>query len=86
MEEAPPIKQQPNIFVAIGCFLCGPLLAYWVLRQNGWSWQGDILEVWRHLAVGARALVVGAFIMSAWGTGGVLRGVLNGILSPRRQG
>jgi len=58
--------------------IAGTALSYYVLHSQGWSWNGNlpVVEVWQRLSTGYRMAAVLGLMMSAWGLGGVLNGLL----------
>jgi hypothetical protein len=58
--------------------IAGTALSYYVLHLQGWSWNGNLpmVEVWQRLSMGYRLAAVLGLMMSAWGLGGVLNGLL----------
>ena len=54
--------------------IIGIVLSYYILRANGWSWNGSVAlaDVYRRLPILSRALVVAGLVLNAWGLGSLM--------------
>jgi hypothetical protein len=71
-------RRPMSVPVSFIVLIAGTALSYYVLHSQGWSWNGNlpIVEVWKRLSMSSRLVVALGFMMSAWGLGGVLNGLL----------
>jgi hypothetical protein len=78
-------RQPMSVPVSFMVLIAGTALSYYVLYSQGWSWNGNlpIVEVWKRLSLSSRLMMVLGFMMSAWGLGGALNGLLT---KPRSDG
>jgi hypothetical protein len=67
-----------SVPVSFMVLIAGTALSYYVLHAQGWSWNGNLpmVEVWKRLSMSSRLVAVLGLIMSAWGLGGVVNGLL----------
>jgi hypothetical protein len=67
-----------SVPVSFMVLIAGTALSYYVLHSQGWSWNGNlpIVEVWKQLSGSSRLVVVLGLIMSAWGLGGAVNGLM----------
>jgi hypothetical protein len=70
-------RKGPNIFVALGLFLVGTILAYYIFQNNGWRPGVSPSEIWKGLSASMRAIAVCGFVASAYGLGGILNHLLS---------
>jgi hypothetical protein len=68
------MRRQLSVPVSLTVIIIGAVLSYYILHTNGWSWNGTVAlaDVYRHLPVVSRALVIAGLVMNAWGLGGLL--------------
>ena len=71
-------RQPMSVPVSFMVLIAGTALSYYVLHSQGWSWNGNLpmVEVWQRLSMGSRLAAVLGLMMSAWGLGAVLNGLL----------
>ena len=74
-------RQTLSAPVSLILIIVGVVLMYSILHAHGWNLYGGIplAGVFRTLSVSSRALVVAGLIVTAWGTGALL----NGLMRPR---
>jgi hypothetical protein len=67
-----------SVPVSFMVLIAGTALSYYVLHGQGWSWNGNLpmVEVWKRLSMSSRLVAVLGLMMSAWGLGGVVNGLL----------
>lgn len=60
--------------------LIGLTLVYYAFHSNGWSWDGDVAlsYAFRSMLYQLRVLVIGGFVLSAWGLGSLINALLAG--------
>lgn len=70
-----------SVPVSLILIIIGAVLMYYVLHSHGWSLAGGppLIGVYRTLPLPSRALVIAGLIISAWGTGAFL----NGLVKPK---
>lgn len=68
------MRQQLSVPVSLMVIIIGAVLSYYVLHSNGWSWNGAVAlaDVYKHLPILSRVLVIAGFVMNAWGLGSLL--------------
>jgi hypothetical protein len=74
------MRTQLSAPVSLIVAIIGLTLVYYAFHSNGWIWNGDIsLEyVYRSLLYQSRILVIGGFVLSAWGLGSFINALLAG--------
>lgn len=77
------MRTQLSAPVSLIVVVIGFALLYYAFHSNGWSWNGDVSPgyVYRSMLYQSRILVIGGFVLSAWGTGSFL----NALLARRRN-
>ena len=74
------MRKQLSAPVSLMLVVIGFALIYYAFHGNGWSWNGDVSlgYVYRRMLYQSRVLVIGGFILSAWGLGSFLNALLAG--------
>ena len=78
------MRTQLSAPVSLIVVVIGFALLYYAFHSNGWTWNGDVSlgYAFRSMLYQSRVLVVGGFILSAWGLGSFI----NALLAGRRNG
>jgi len=78
------MRTQLSAPVSLIVVVIGFALVYYAFHSNGWSWNGDVSPgyVYRSMLYQSRILVIGGFVLSAWGLGSFI----NALLAGRRNG
>ena len=71
-------RQPMSVPVSFMVLIAGTALCYYVLHSQGWSWNGNLplVEVWMRLSRSSRLVAVLGLMMSAWGLGAAVNGLL----------
>ena len=74
------MRTQLSAPVSLIVAIIGLTLVYYAFHSNGWIWNGDISlgYVYRSLLYQSRILVIGGFVLSAWGLGSFINALLVG--------
>ncbi len=74
------MRKQLSAPVSLIVIVIGVALAYYAFHSNGWTWNGDasLAYVYRRMLYQSRILVVGGFVLTAWGTGSLINALLAG--------
>ena len=74
------MRTQLSAPVSLIVVVIGFALLYYAFRTNGWAWSGDVSlgYVFRSMLYQSRVLVIGGFVLSAWGTGSLINALLAG--------
>lgn len=74
------MRTQLSAPVSLIVVVIGLTLVYYAFHSNGWTWNGDVAMgyVFRGMLYQSRVLVVGGFVLSAWGVGSFLNAGLAG--------
>jgi hypothetical protein len=58
----------------------GFALVYYAFYSNGWTWNGDVSPgyAYRSILYQSRILVIGGFLLSAWGLGSFINALWAG--------
>lgn len=75
------MRTQLSAPVSLIVVVIGFALLYCAFYSNGWSWSGDVSlgYVYRGMLYQSRILVIGGFVLSAWGVGSFINALLAGI-------
>jgi len=68
------MRRQLSVPVSLMVIIIGIVLSYYILHANGWSWNGSVAlaDVYKHLPILPRVLVIAGFVMNAWGLGSLM--------------
>jgi hypothetical protein len=71
-------RQTLSVPVSLMFIVVGVVLMYYILHLHGWNLAGGppLIGVYRTLPLVSRALVVAGLIITAWGTGALLNGLI----------
>lgn len=74
------MRTQLSAPVSLIVVVIGFALLYYAFHTNGWTWNGDVSlgYVYRSMLYQSRVLVVGGFVLTAWGTGSLINALLAG--------
>jgi hypothetical protein len=77
------MRTQLSAPVSLIVVVIGFALLYYAFRSNGWTWNGDVPlgYVFRTMLYQSRVMVIGGFVLSAWGLGSFI----NALLAERRN-
>jgi hypothetical protein len=72
--------KQLSVPVSLIVIVVGLTLVYYAFHSNGWSWDGDVSlsYAFRSMLYQSRVLVIGGFVLSAWGLGSLINALLAG--------
>jgi hypothetical protein len=72
------MRTQLSAPVSLIVVVIGLTLLYYAFHSNGWNWNGEtsLAYVFRGMLYQSRVLVIGGFVLSAWGVGSLLNAVL----------
>jgi hypothetical protein len=68
------MRKQLSVPVSLMVIIIGFVLSYYILRANGWSWNGTVAlaDVYRRLPMASRVLVIAGLVLNAWGLGSLV--------------
>jgi hypothetical protein len=74
------MRTQLSAPVSLIVVVIGFALVYYAFHSNGWTWNGDVSAgyVYRSMLYQSRILVIGGFVLSAWGLGSFINALLAG--------
>ena len=74
------MRTQLSAPVSLIVVVIGFALLYYAFHSNGWTWNGDVSlgYVFRSMLYQSRVLVIGGFVLSAWGLGSFVNALLAG--------
>jgi hypothetical protein len=74
------MRKQLSAPVSLIVIVIGLTLIYYAFHSNGWTWNGDVSlsYVYRSMLTQSRVLVIGEFVLSAWGVGSLINALLAG--------
>jgi hypothetical protein len=74
------MRTQLSAPVSLIVVVIGFALLYYAFHSNGWSWNGGVSlgYVYRSMLYQSRILVIGGFVLSAWGLGSFINALLAG--------
>ena len=74
------MRKQLSAPVSLIVIVIGLTLIYYAVHSNGWTWNGDVSlsYVYRSMLTQSRVLVIGGFVLSAWGVGSFINALLAG--------
>ena len=74
------MRKQMSAPLSLIVILIGLTLVYYAFHSNGWSWDGDVAlsYAFRSMLYQLRVLVIGGFVLSAWGLGSFINALLAG--------
>jgi hypothetical protein len=74
------MRRQLSAPVSLIVIVIGMTLIYYAFHSNGWTWSGDVSlgYVYRSMLYQSRVLVIGGFVLTAWGTGSLINALLAG--------
>jgi hypothetical protein len=74
------MRKQLSAPVSLIVIVIGLTLIYYAFHSNGWTWNGDVSlsYVYRSMLTQSRVLVIGGFVLSAWGLGSFINALLAG--------
>jgi len=74
------MRTQLSAPVSLIVVVIGFALLYYAFHSNGWSWNGDVPlgYFYRSMLYQSRILVIGGFVLSAWGLGSFINALLVG--------
>ena len=74
------MRKQLSAPVSLIVIVIGLTLIYYAFRSNGWFWNGDVTlsYAYRSMLTQSRVLVIGGFILTAWGLGNFTNALLAG--------
>jgi hypothetical protein len=74
------MRTQLSAPVSLIVVTIGLTLVYYAFHSNGWIWNGDVSlgYVFRGMLYQSRILVIGGFVLSAWGLGSFINALLAG--------
>jgi hypothetical protein len=74
------MRTQLSAPVSLIVVVIGLTLRYYAFHSNGWNWNGEtsLAFVFRRMLYQSRVLVIGGFVLSAWGLGSFINAILAG--------
>ena len=74
------MRKELSAPVSLIVIVIGLTLIYYAFHSNGWTWNGDVTPAYafRSMLIQSRVLVIGGFVLTAWGLGSFVNALLAG--------